>query len=129
MTCADFEQSFNPYVDDLLQPADAAAARRHVAKCTACNREVMRWQQTRILISTAVADFASAVDLSSVRSGIEAALGFDSAGAADRSTVGMREAAYDRGQSAREAASRSSRGERRAGAPGTRSVQAGRRTL
>jgi len=114
MTCADFEQSFNQYVDDLLDPAMAAAARRHVAKCTACNREVMRWQQTRILLSTAVADFATAVDLSSVRSGVAAALGFDDDAAADRTRGGTREAAYDRGAATRHAAGRWSRGSRSA---------------
>jgi len=122
MTCADFEQSFNQYVDDLLEPAVASAARRHAAKCTACNREVMRWQQTRILLSTAVADFASAVDLSSVRSGVEAALGLASSdgGSEERPSIGAREAAYNRGRSARPAVMRRGmRGERR-GAGGER---------
>ena len=112
MSCADFEQSFNQYVDDMLEPAVAAAARRHCSKCTTCNREVMRWQQTRILLSTAVADFATAVDLSSVRSGVHAALGFADDTASERTRGGEREAAYDRGHGTRHAAGRLLRGSR-----------------
>lgn len=118
LTCAEFEESFDAYVDDVLDPAVAAAARRHCSMCTPCNREVLRWQQTRILLSTAVADFATAVDVSSVRSDVFAALGLsDGDQAATERRGGMREAAYDRDASTRDArrAARSSRSDRAAG--------------
>jgi hypothetical protein len=104
MTCADFDTSFNAYVDDMLSADEAVRCRSHIAKCMSCNREVTRWQQSRILLSTAVADFATAVDLSSVRSGVHAALGFtdDTAvGRQDGDRAGRRQAAFHRGESAR----------------------------
>jgi len=120
MNCTDFEKSFNEYVDDMLEPAIAACARRHVAKCPACDREVTRWQQTRILLSTAVSDFATAVDVSSLRGDVFATLGLDGA---ESRHAGLRdrEAALSRGMDSR----RDARGRnlRRAG---RRSGEAGR---
>lgn len=99
MTCADFEKSFNEYVDDVLDPTLAAAARCHAAVCPPCNREVTRWQQTRILLSTAVADFASAVDVSSLHRDLEAALGLSANQGEQRRAGGTREASRARGGS------------------------------
>ncbi|MFN2426312.1 MAG: anti-sigma factor [Candidatus Binatia bacterium] len=106
MTCADFEKSFDEYVDDTLDPGMAQECSTHIAKCRACDREVTRWQQTRILLSTAVADFATAVDVSSVRSDVFAALGMDAAATERRSST-TREAAYERGSDARRSGGRS----------------------
>lgn len=85
MCCADFEQVFDRYVDGMLGDEETGAACRHLAICPACDLEVTRWQQTRILLSTAVADFATAVDVSSLRRDVEAALGFEPVA---QSTVG-----------------------------------------
>jgi len=118
MTCADFEASFDQYVDDLLEPRMAEACCCHLAKCTPCDREVTRWQQTRILLSTAVTDFATAVDVSSVRNDVFAALGLDgrdSAAVVERRRSAMREAAHERAGDARRDSGRRAR--REAGAP------------
>jgi anti-sigma factor RsiW len=104
MTCADFEKSFDHYVDGLLDPDAFAACERHVAMCKACDREVTRWQQARILLSTAVADFASVVDVSSLRADVEAALGLTGAGSPSKRRAVDREAVYERGVADRPAA-------------------------
>jgi anti-sigma factor RsiW len=101
MTCADFQKSFDQYVDDVLEPQMAEAAGRHVASCPVCDREVTGWQQTRILLSTAVADLATAVDVSGVCRGVEAALGLAADHAWERRQGAMREAVYERGSVAR----------------------------
>jgi anti-sigma factor RsiW len=98
MSCAEFAESFDAYVDEMLEPASAEAATRHIAMCTCCDREVARWQQTRILLSTAVADLSTAVDVSALRRDVEAALGFSSPGAEPaRVRGGEREATRLRG--------------------------------
>jgi hypothetical protein len=125
MTCKEFESSFDRYVDETLDSAMMDACSCHIAKCQPCDREVSRWQQTRILLSTAVADFSTAVDVSSVRGDVLAALGFtdEAAKAAHGSRIdelgrqsATREAGYDRG-TAKRSAGRSGRraasGERR----------------
>jgi anti-sigma factor RsiW len=125
MTCKEFESSFDQYVDETLDAAMTNACSCHIAKCRSCDREVSRWQQTRILLSTAVADFSTAVDVSSVRSDVFAALGFtdEAAKVAHGSRIdelgrqsATREAAFDRG-TAKRSAGRSGRraasGERR----------------
>jgi len=123
MSCADFEKSFDEYVDDMLAPDLAAAARCHLSMCTACDREVTRWQQTRILLSTAVADFATAVDVSALRRDVEAALGFTDAQSdaegVERVQGGSREAVVERGRDARR---RGGRGAGREAASGRRST-------
>lgn len=99
MTCAEFEASFDQYVDDTLDASMADACSCHIAKCRPCDREVTRWQQTRILLSTAVADLATAVDVSSVRNDVFAALGLDQredAASIERRRSAIREAAYQR---------------------------------
>jgi len=105
MSCAEFEASFDQYVDDLLDIAMTEACSCHLAKCPPCDREVTRWQQTRILLSTAVTDFATAVDVSSVRDDVFAALGFNDAAATERRRSTMREAAvaHDRDSVGRDA--------------------------
>lgn len=100
LTCAEFEASFDQYVDDLLDIAMTEACSCHLAKCPPCDREVTRWQQTRILLSTAVTDFATAVDVSSVRDDVFAALGLDDNAASERRRSAMREAAVSRGRDA-----------------------------
>lgn len=99
MTCSDFENSFDEYVDDMLDATLAAAARRHASACPPCNREVTRWQQTRILLSTAVADFATAVDVSSLHRDIEAALGLTPTDGEQRRRGALRAASRARGGS------------------------------
>lgn len=118
MSCADFEQAFDAYVDDMLDEDASAAARCHLSMCPACDREVTRWQQTRILLSTAVADFATAVDVSALRRDVEAALGFADEGEGERVQGGTREAAVERGRDAR----------RRGGRSATREAASGRRS-
>ena len=81
MNCRDFEKSFDEYVDGALPPPLAARCVAHVSMCPPCEQEVTRWQQTRILLSTAVAEVATAVDVSSLWKDVEAALG--SAGSAN----------------------------------------------
>ncbi|MFN2378488.1 MAG: hypothetical protein ABR538_18305 [Candidatus Binatia bacterium] len=120
MCCADFEKCFDEYVDELLDAGMAGAASRHVASCTACDREVTRWQQTRILLSTAVADFATAVDLSSLRQDVEAALGLSlQAGDRERRRSEVREPASPR-RDARRADRQASRRAGREAASGRR---------
>lgn len=80
MNCRDFEKSFDEYVDGALPPPLAARCVAHVSMCPPCEREVTRWQQTRILLSTAVAEVATAVDVSALWRDVEASL--DSAGSA-----------------------------------------------
>ncbi|HYB98007.1 MAG TPA: zf-HC2 domain-containing protein [Candidatus Limnocylindrales bacterium] len=94
MTCIQFEESFDRYVDGLLDKTEAAAARAHLACCTTCDRSVTRWQQTRILLSTAVAEVATAVDVSDLASHVHAALDPDRGSS-------VRPAAYDRAPSSR----------------------------
>lgn len=118
MSCAEFEASFDQYVDDLLEPAMAEACSCHLAKCPLCDREVTRWQQTRILLSTAVTDFATAVDVSSVRDDVFAALGLDDNAAAERRRSARREAAVDRGREAGRKAGRQADSPRRSGFAG-----------
>jgi hypothetical protein len=124
MTCKEFESSFDQYVDETLGSAMMDACSCHIAKCPPCDREVSRWQQTRILLSTAVADFSTAVDVSSVRNDVFAALGFDKAAIDQHGSridelgrqSATREAAFDRGASKRSAgrpARRAASGERR----------------
>lgn len=111
----------------------ADAASRHIGCCRTCDREVTRWQQTRLLLSTAVTDFATAVDVSSLRGDVLAALGFDSDAAVARRTSelvreaatreaahpsAMREAAMDRGSESR--SRRAGRKARREAAPARR---------
>lgn len=74
MTCIEFDKAFDPYVDGLLDPTSALAARMHVESCRECERMVARWQQSRILLSTAVAEIASAVDVSGLFDAVEASL-------------------------------------------------------
>jgi hypothetical protein len=118
MTCAEFEASFDRYVDETLDAAMMNSCSCHIASCRNCDREVTRWQQTRILLSTAVADFSTAVDVSSLRSDVFAALGF-AEGTTDKRQGATREAAYDRGssvstrRSAARPARRAASGERR----------------
>ncbi len=78
MTCSEFDKAFDPYVDGVLDPASAAAARMHIESCRACDRAVARWQQSRILLSTAVAEIATAVDVSSILAAVTSALDADS---------------------------------------------------
>ena len=110
MSCADFEMAFDQYVDDTLEPAMAETCSCHLAKCAPCDREVTRWQQTRILLSTAVTDFATAVDVSSVRSDVFAALGLAGEGAVRRQSQ-MRDAAHQRGGDTRRRGGRRAVGE------------------
>ncbi len=74
MNCADFEKRFDLYIDEMLAGADLAAAHAHLAACPACETAVTRYQQTRAILSTAVADIATAVDVSGVWAGVERAL-------------------------------------------------------
>ena len=124
INCTDFEKSFDEYVDNMLDPKTTVAMRRHVTMCPACDREVTRWQQTRILLSTAVADFATAVDVSSVSGDVMAALGLGAEERVERRDGFMREASRDLDRSERPA--RSGRDGRRSGA--TREAGSGRRS-
>ncbi len=74
MDCADFDKRFDLYVDDELAPADMDAAREHIGACKACEQSVTRFQQTRALLSTAVAEVAAAVDVSGLWADVESAL-------------------------------------------------------
>lgn len=108
MNCVDFEKFFDRYVDGLLDGDGFAACEQHVAMCSVCDRDVARWQQTSILLSTAVADFASVVDVSGLRSSVEAALGLPQAAEPGRRALD-REASYGRAVGERPA-SRTGRG-------------------
>jgi hypothetical protein len=113
-TCAEFEACFDQYVDETLDAAMMNSCSCHIASCRPCDKEVTRWQQTRILLSTAVADLSTAVDVSSVRSDVFAALGF-AEDAAPRRQSATREAAFDRSAAKRSAgrpARRAGSGER-----------------
>ncbi len=124
MTCAEFEACFDQYVDETLDAAMMNSCSCHISKCRPCDKEVTRWQQTRILLSTAVADLSTAVDVSSVRGDVFAALGFADDAASreaevhemDKRQSATREPAYDRSASRRGAgrtARRAASGERR----------------
>lgn len=109
ITCDEFEASFDRYVDDQLDPVMTEACALHAAMCPPCDREVTRWQQTRILLSTAVADFSTAVDVSSVRDDVFAALGMDADAGESRLRSETREAAHERGLDARRRGGRAAR--------------------
>ncbi|HEY2775701.1 MAG TPA: zf-HC2 domain-containing protein [Candidatus Binatia bacterium] len=96
LSCTDFEQLFDRYVDDLLSGDQALAASRHIFNCRACDREVTRWQQTRILLSTAVSDLVTAVDVSGLAADVHAALGMPPAAAAPHRHVADRDASFER---------------------------------
>jgi anti-sigma factor RsiW len=64
MNCTDFDNHFDAYVDSMLDEAALASARAHLAGCKACEHRVTDFQQTRCLLSTAVAEVAAAVDVS-----------------------------------------------------------------
>lgn len=74
MNCAEFDKNFDAYVDDMLVDTALLAARKHVEACPPCEHAVTRYQQTRCLLSTAVAEVASAVDVSALWDGVDAAL-------------------------------------------------------
>jgi hypothetical protein len=75
MNCAEFEKHFDFYIDDLLAPALMREARDHLTACPTCEKSVTRFQQTRVLLSTAVAEVASAVDVSGLWKSVESRLG------------------------------------------------------
>ncbi len=109
ISCAEFEASFDRYVDDMLDPPMTEACAFHASMCPACDREVTRWQQTRILLSTAVADFSTAVDVSSVRDDVFAALGMEGDAGESRRRGERREAGRERGLDTRRDGDRSAR--------------------
>jgi hypothetical protein len=109
MNCRDFEKSFDEYVDGALPPPLAARCVAHVSMCPPCEQEVTRWQQTRNLLSTAVAEVATAVDVSALWKDVEAALDRDGS-ASDREPSFVRgEESKREGRGARRSASGASK--------------------
>jgi anti-sigma factor RsiW len=74
MKCSDLEKKFDLYVDGMLAESEDKAMCEHVRTCRSCEEAVTRHQKTSSLLSTAVADMATAVDISSLRDDVLAAL-------------------------------------------------------
>ena len=74
MDCKQIDEKLDRYLDGELEASAIEAVRTHAASCTSCNETITAFQQTRAMISTAVADLATAVDVSGFFEGIEAKL-------------------------------------------------------
>lgn len=74
MSCSRLEGIFDAYVDGAMPADEAEMVARHLDRCATCDREIARWQQTRILLSTAVAEVAAAVDVSTLFDDVVSAL-------------------------------------------------------
>lgn len=75
MNCNDFDNHFDAYVDEQLDAATRDSMRVHMAACQTCEKDVARYQQSRCLLETAVAELASAVDVSALWQSVEQQLG------------------------------------------------------
>ena len=74
MDCQRFQTLLDNYLDGTLARRDARDAGRHLMACPSCEQEVTSVQQTRALLSSAVADAAAAVDVSGMWEAIDAAV-------------------------------------------------------
>lgn len=75
MDCKDIEDKTFPYLDGALSDRDMQAVADHVQNCDFCGDIITRHQKTAVLLKTAVADVAAAVDVSGLWRGIESRLG------------------------------------------------------
>jgi hypothetical protein len=75
MKCNDFDNHFDAYVDEQLDEKTRDAVRVHMDVCPTCESSVARYQQSRCLLKTAVAELASAVDVSGLWKAVEGELG------------------------------------------------------
>jgi len=80
VSCKEFQANLDRYVDGELVPADMRIAADHAAACTTCDSLVTSSQQLSALLTTAVTDRVTAVDVSGLWQAIEAELDL---GAAD----------------------------------------------
>lgn len=71
MDCKQLDEKLDHYLDGELDAAGTEAVRLHTASCPSCNDTITAFQQTRAMITTAVADLATAVDVSGFFEGIE----------------------------------------------------------
>jgi len=75
--CRGFEAKIDQYLDAVLSRSDMKTAADHVQGCKECNALVMSYQHASVLLRTAVADKAAAVDVSGLWKSIEASLDAD----------------------------------------------------
>ena len=75
MDCAEFDRNIDLYIDRMLSTSDMDSAASHTKACRGCNESVTSYQHARALLTTAVADRVTAVDVSGMWEAIEASLG------------------------------------------------------
>ncbi len=77
MNCNEFQANLDRYVDGELSTADMRSAADHATACTSCDSLVTSSQQLNALLTTAVTDRVTAVDVSGLWKSIEAELDRD----------------------------------------------------
>jgi hypothetical protein len=74
VSCNDFQANLDLYVDGELSSTDMRSAAAHAAMCTSCDSLVTSNQQLHVLLTTAVTDRVTAVDVSGLWESIEVEL-------------------------------------------------------
>ncbi len=72
--CREFESKLDSYLDAELPHDEMSASAAHVRGCAKCDAIVTRYQETRALLTTAVAESAAAVDVSGLWQNIDRSL-------------------------------------------------------
>ncbi|MEO2136100.1 MAG: zf-HC2 domain-containing protein, partial [bacterium] len=72
--CHDFEERVHAFIDDELPDTELAAMRGHLGDCPRCEKIVTGFQKTGTLISTAVTEMVTAVDVSGIWQAVESGL-------------------------------------------------------
>lgn len=74
MTCADFDQKLDRYLDHRLSSGENSSVRDHLKLCTSCRALATAQQECQALLLTAVTDVVTAVDVSAIWTGVSAAI-------------------------------------------------------
>ncbi|MBC8293252.1 MAG: zf-HC2 domain-containing protein [Proteobacteria bacterium] len=74
VNCHDFEDRVHAFLDDELPDTELAAMRGHLGDCPRCEKIVTGFQKTGALISTAVTEMVTAVDVSGIWQAVESGL-------------------------------------------------------
>ena len=74
VNCHDFEDRVHAFLDDELPDTELAAMRGHLGDCPRCEKIVTGFQKTGALISTAVTEMVTAVDVSGIWQAVERGL-------------------------------------------------------
>lgn len=74
VNCHDFEDRVHAFLDDELPETELVAMRGHLGDCSRCEKIVTGFQKTGALISTAVTEMVTAVDVSGIWQAVESGL-------------------------------------------------------